>query len=265
MDRIDRTQRRRKVYEPMRRLRRTPALILGCALGIGGVLAPSFDVTPGFAQERVVRNDPAVPQYKPRKESTPRARIGGGPRGEGEASLIVALVPDHVGLTLKAQPSLCWYLAQETSRPMTFTLFDPRVVRPVLEIRLPSPASKGVHCLQLKDHGVSLEHGQQYRWAITIVLDPEQPSGDIISGGMIERIPFNEGCSLGLPCTRACAQETVYRYAEAGLWYDAMSCLHQLIEAAPDDPALRINRAALLKQIDLPEVAEHDLRQITKP
>jgi hypothetical protein len=212
-------------------------------------------------QGQLQSNEPSLPQYKPRKESTPRARLGGGLRG-GDAAVpqVVALVPDHVGLTLKASPSLCWYRPEQTSVPVVFTLIDPRVIRPILETTLSASEHPGVQCLSLKDHGIALDHGEQYRWAVTMVVDPDQPSADVVTGGMIERIPFDEGCLLNLPCTWTCEREAVYRYAESGLWYDAMSCLHELIEAVPNDPALRKARAALLQQVDLYDIATDDLR-----
>jgi hypothetical protein len=42
------------------------------------------------------------------------------------------------------------------------------------------------------------------------------------------------------------------------LWYDALTALADLIEATPQDAQLRQQRAALLKQVDLAEVAAHD-------
>jgi hypothetical protein len=227
--------------------------------GVRWAALPAAAAVP--VQESALQDDAVMPQYKLRKESTPRARVGGSLRGgDGTTPVVVALVPDHVGLTVKTQPSLCWYVSKKTSLPATFVLVDPRAIRPVLEVTLPVVNNPGVQCVLLKDYGVSLEEAQQYRWAITLILDPEGPSGDMVSGGMIERIPFEESCLLGLPCTWTCGKEAVNRYAEAGLWYDAMSCLHELIEADPNDLTLRKKRATLLKQIDLPEVVQYDLR-----
>jgi hypothetical protein len=49
-------------------------------------------------------------------------------------------------------------------------------------------------------------------------------------------------------------------YAEAGLWYDALSLLSERIEAAPTDADLRRQRAALLEQVGLRQAAEFDRR-----
>ena len=46
--------------------------------------------------------------------------------------------------------------------------------------------------------------------------------------------------------------------AEAGFWYDTIAELSALIAAAPRDMTLRQQRAALLEQQGLPEVAAYD-------
>ena len=49
-------------------------------------------------------------------------------------------------------------------------------------------------------------------------------------------------------------------YAEAGLWYDALTAISDLIDTSPNAPALRQRRASLLEQVGLREIAEHDMR-----
>ena len=51
----------------------------------------------------------------------------------------------------------------------------------------------------------------------------------------------------------------------AGFWYDAMACLCGLIESNPTDQGLRRQRAHLLNQVGLSEVAKWDLRSIQAP
>jgi hypothetical protein len=223
-----------------------------------------FEVTAASAQVSVSPSDPSMPVYQPPKENVPRARIEGGTRGgTGNELTIIALVPDHVGFTTKKDPALYWHVSQPTSLPVQFTLTDPRSVRPIAEISLPHPSHAGIQTVRLKDYGISLEPGIQYRWLISIALDHDKPSKDLVTGGMIERIEFNEGSALGFPLT--CNNDAVSRYAEAGLWYDAIGCISELIESNPVDSLLRRQRAFLLNQIDLPNVAEFDLGHNGKP
>jgi len=202
----------------------------------------------------------AVPLYKPRKGSIPRGRVDGGFRGgdRGEPVLRV-LAPDHVGFTVKGEPPLYWYLSKETSFPVEFTLVDTRAIPPIVETSLSTPAHAGVQKVWLKDLGRSLEPGVQYLWSVSLIPDPESRSRDIMARGTIERIPFDEALMLDL--VKPCKRETIYVFAEKGVWYDAMACVCDLIDANPQDPALRKLRASLLKQIDLNDVAEHDLKQ----
>ncbi len=208
--------------------------------------------------------EPSMPVYKPPKGVSPRARIGGPMRGtEGKDPEIVALVPDHVGLTTKKAPSLTWFLSKSTALPLRFTLIDNRVIKPLYEGPLPTPRKPGIQTINLKDFGLTLEPEVQYRWYVSAVRNVDSPSQDIVAGGIIERCEFGECLVIG--ANPVCDRETVLRNAERGFWYDAMACLCELIEARPTDKLLRRQRAALLKQVGLPEIAEWDLRQPDTP
>ena len=215
-----------------------------------------FALPPASAEEPLNAPDLKIPVYKPRKENAARARIGGHSRGEDvNAPELIALVPDHVAFTIRGGPSLCWYLSIHSSKPITLTVVDSRGIRPILEQSLPSPARAGIHCVRLREYGVDLREQEQYRWFVTLVLNPDRPSQDIVAGGVIERIPLDEACALNMPCTwTTCELEAVHRYAESGLWYDAIACLLELMEREKDPGRLQEMLDGLLKQsgIDLP-------------
>lgn len=235
---------------------RLPRLIFLLAALLACSEAPNhFDWFPrslgaSAAAESVAPPGSRMPVYKPRKENAPRARIGGSSRGaKAEAPQLIALVPDHIAFTIKSDPSLCWYLSMSTSRPITFTVVDSRGIRPILEHSLPAPVRAGIHCIRLREHGIDLKEQEQYRWFITLVWNQEKPSQDLVAGGMIERIPFDEACALNMPCTwNTCELEAVYRYAESGLWYDAIACLLDLMEREQDRSALQKILDDLLRQ-----------------
>ncbi len=193
----------------------------------------------------------AMPLYKPREAASPRARIGGQARGaELDIPTLIALVPDHVGFTVRRNPALCWYLSEETSRSVLFTVVDSRGIHPVIEQPLPPPIGSGLHCLNLHDYGVDLREQEPYRWFITLVVDPGRPSRDVVAGGMIERIPYDEACILGMACSNSgCTREAINRYAESGLWYDAVGCLLELLQQNDDSPAFRAVLDNLLAQV----------------
>jgi len=195
-----------------------------------------------------------MPVYKLPKRSIPKGRVGGGIRG-GDGPALYVLAPDHVGFTKDEQPSLFWYLSKTTSLPLEFTLIDGRAVKPIIETKLKAPAQPGVRRISLKDLGIKLEPGVQYKWFITLQVGAEASSKDVVAGGTIERIPFLEALPhLEVPKNG----EAVFRYAEAGLWYDAIATISEMIDKAPDDRKLRKQRASLLQQVGLWEVARHD-------
>jgi Flp pilus assembly protein TadD len=102
-----------------------------------------------------------------------------------------------------------------------------------------------------------LKPGKQYQWSVTLVTNPKRRSKDILAGATIERFALSEATASKL--TQADRSEAVRLYAEAGHWYDAVAVLSELIDANPTDATLRKQRAALLQQVGLTEIAEHDL------
>jgi hypothetical protein len=201
-----------------------------------------------------------LPVYQPPKQMTPRARVGGELRGtDGDDPAIAALVPDHVGITVKQHPEFNWFLSKGTSLPIRFTLIDERSVQALVEKPLISPDRAGVQSVKLRDIDFALQPNIQYRWFVSLIKDADSPSRDIVSGGIVERCEFSE--CLVLDATTTCSRDTVVFSAANGFWYDAMACLSDLIAVSPDDAGLRKQRAALLKQVGLHEVAEWDLAQ----
>lgn len=247
--------------------RLTGFLLSGLLLSMG-LFGPAM--TPAVADQPAVvqagpKEDVPLPLYQPPKKLMPRARVGGGLRGtDGNDPVLVALVPDHVGLTVKKTPVLNWFLSKPTTYPLKFTLINIGSVTPLHEGLIPTPAHAGIHSINLKDWDLVLEPDVQYRWYISAVRDPDSPSQDIVAGGMIERCEFNT-CLVVLQVDLNCDQQSVGRNAAHGFWYDAMACLCELIDARPSDQALRRQRAGLLNQIGLSAVAEWDLRSIQAP
>ena len=237
-------------------------------LGIAFVMSLAGSATVGTAAENPPpsvtgqQDDLQLPVYAPPKNLLPRARVGGALRGKETADAeIIALVPDHVGLTLKQTPTLNWFLSKPTPYPLKFTINDDRKVRPIYEGPLSTPAAAGVHTIDLKALGLTLEPNIQYRWFVSASPDPASHAPDIVAGGMIERCEFNE-CIITISPKMTCDPESVRTNAAIGLWYDAMGCVCSLIEKDPTDPSLRRLRAALLRQVGLNGVADWDLNSI---
>jgi hypothetical protein len=116
-----------------------------------------------------------------------------------------------------------------------------------------------VQCVRLADYGVRLKTGVPYQWFVVVVVDPEQRSRDIIGGGEIERVDLDKALKTQLE--KGKAADAPYRYAEAGIWYDALSVISERIAAAPNKADLRKQRASLLRQVGLTEVADYEMKQ----
>ena len=195
----------------------------------------------------------SAPVYKPPLRGAPGGRVGGGTRGTGrEVFVLSVLAPDHSGLTVQEQPSLYWYISHPTSLPVELTVMDPTAVQPVLEIRIPAPIAAGIHRVRLSDHGVRVAPDAVYRWYVAVVADTGRRSRDILAGGTIQRVQPTAELLAKLRDARR--EDAPALYAEAGLWYDALAAMSDLIEASPQNTEIRQQRAALVAQIGLPPV-----------
>jgi uncharacterized protein DUF928 len=242
---------------------------------LGGILCfaspgigPDMPVRAAMAvQDARATSVPALPIYKPRKENAPRGRIDGESRGGLAGDMVLrVLAPDHVGFTVKGEPTLYWYLSKATAVPVEFTLVDTRKIPPVVEKTLSAPAQSGVQKIVLKELGQALEPGVEYYWSISLITDPDSRSQDIMARGTIERIPFDEALMLDL--VRSCTRDIVYLYAERGVWYDAIGCVMELLDRSPNDDGLQrllfslLNQGRLILPYDSPVVRDQPVWQL---
>jgi hypothetical protein len=205
--------------------------------------------------------EPEAPVYKPPKPtrgSFPRNLTGAATRGRGAADspLVLALAPDHLGLTVNEQPNLYWFLEKDAAIRVDFTLIDEESVNPLLEITVAGPLRGGIHTVRLADHGLSLQPGRWYEWSVAVVTGGRDPSEDRISRGFITRTAVPAGLPAQLE--ERGPDEAVHVFAESGLWYDAVTALSVGIERHGEKPSLRRARAALLEQVGLTPVASYD-------
>ena len=195
--------------------------------------------------------------YTPPQRGAPGGREGAGTRGLQTLPTLAVLTPkDHTGLTVQEQPVLYWYLSQETQHPVDLILTDRQSVKPLLETRLHPPLQPGIQLVRLADYNIRLAPGVAYKWSVSLITDPTQHSRDIVTAGTIARIepPDELRRQLGQADKRTSAR----LYGTAGLWYDTIATLSELIDALPQDTLLRQQRATLLDQEVLTEAAAYD-------
>lgn len=235
-------------------------IIAGAVIALPS-LATAMD-DPAKAQSRVKPTHeqaaPALPIYVPPIRGAPASRVGGASRGLTEASVTLSvLAPDHTGLTISEQPSLYWYLSRPVATQLELTLIDDQAISPLAEIQLPVPDAPGIQHVDLSKHNIKLKPGVEYQWFVALVPDPKQRSNDILAGGTIKRVESSPTLSAKLVHARG--QQLTYVYAEEGIWYDAIAAVSGLIENAPDNAILKVQRATLLEQVGLPEIAAQDI------
>ncbi len=210
----------------------------------------------GVIQEVASSKPLRLPVYKPPKGiGAPGGRVGGGTRGDDSSVLkLFALVPDHLGLTIQEQPTLYWYLSNQTSKSLVLTVNHEDLVTPVLEITLADSLTPGIHSVSLRDHHIKLDLDKEYRWYVGLVVDVDYPSRNIVAGGRIKRILPPE--SLLSQLRKAEPNEVTAVYSESGLWYDAFDSISDLIVRRPGNHDYHKGRTYLLKQVDIRDIME---------
>jgi hypothetical protein len=211
-------------------------------------------------KEKTATSD-RMPVYKPPRRGSPSGRLAGGTRGaEEQVPYLCVLSPDHVGLTVQEQPFLYWFISALTTSPIELTIIRSWGTQPLLETRLDPPVQPGVQTIHLADHDIRLQPGEQYKWYVALVPDKEHRSKDVVTGGLIERSELSEALRARLKTANK--QEAVFIYAEAGIWYDALSSVSELIETAPHNAVFRKQRASLLQQVGLPQIIQYEKKHI---
>ncbi|MCA9470487.1 MAG: DUF928 domain-containing protein [Nitrospirales bacterium] len=202
-----------------------------------------------------------MPVYKPPKGiGAPGGRVGGGTRGGEDPNMLrlFALVPDHLGLTIREQPSLYWYVSRSAPHRLVLTINHEELVKPVFEQTIAETVEAGIHSVNLQDLNVRLELEKEYRWFVELALDADYPARNTVAGGRIKRIAPPE--TLLAKLREAERQEVTSIYSEGGLWYEALASISNLIDRHPGNPVYPTWRNFLFQQVELDEIAsEQDI------
>lgn len=194
-------------------------------------------------------SSPPMAVYKPPTGTgTPGGRVGGASQGQGTLTLF-ALVPDHLGLTIQAQPTLYWYLSDPAPYPMVLTIHDEKGGKSLVEAIIGVAPKAGIHSAPLKVLNIKLDLNREYRWLVSLIVSPESQTKNLIAGGRIKRVSPNK--QLVKQIAEAKPEHVTAIYSEAGLWYDALASISDLCESAQNGNHYCVGRKELLDQIDL--------------
>ena len=197
-------------------------------------------------------------KFLPQTSGEASVRVTGGSRGTGPETIALdVLAPDEIGITTQEQPSLFWFQSKPANARFELTLLQDNKVKPLVDVQVDRAAKAGVQRLKLADQGVKLAPGVEYQWVVALITDPDNRSKDLVASGVIKRT--EPSSDLKEKIGKADSASLPGVYAEAGVWYDALSVLSDQIDAHPDDQALRQTRAELLRQVGLKTAADAEL------
>lgn len=195
-------------------------------------------------------------RYRPSNVGAAAVRLTGGSRGTGDDTVVLdVLTPDEVATTLEEQPSLFWFQSNPANARFELTLLQEKQPRPLVHIKIDRSTKAGIQRVKLSDHGAKLKTGVDYQWVVALVSDPDNRSTDLVASGAIKRI--EPSAELREKIKKADPKALPGIYAEAGIWYDALSSLSDQIEANPGDESLRQTRRELLRQVGLKAAANY--------
>lgn len=196
-------------------------------------------------------------EYVPPDRGAPGRREGGGTRGNclrGDPPL-VALIPEtNFGTTLEARPTFYWHVPVTVSPTAEFVLLDTddnEVYRTTFQLS----GNAGIIQVSLKDQAgaPALEVGKDYHWYFSLVCDPGDRSGDIFAEGWIQRIDPPSSLASQLAAVPESDRPAVY--AQAGIWYDALSTLANLRQTEPQNTTASTQWETLLRSVGLDNIA----------
>jgi hypothetical protein len=215
----------------------------------GGGEAFAADAAPSVAA-----NPPSTVKFRPPTSGAPSVRVTGGSRGSGDAAITLdVLAPDDVGVTTLEQPSLFWFQSKPADAKFELTLLQENKVNPLVQMKVDRSTKAGIQRMKLADHGVKLAPGVEYQWVVALINDPDNRSSDLVASGVIKRV--EPSAELKEKTAKAAPAALPGVYAEAGIWYDALTALSDQIDANPDDKTLQETRADLLRQVGLKSAA----------
>ncbi|NEO82925.1 MAG: DUF928 domain-containing protein [Spirulina sp. SIO3F2] len=180
--------------------------------------------------------------FTPTERSAPDNTTDGGSRGDSQLpdDLQLLVPPTVMPLTLSEKPTFFAYIPHLPAQAVKFTLYrhdaDQLVDEQLIhEVQIPMPERAGIVRFTLPDdQRIALEPNQLYHWYVSLVLDPQDASGNIVAESWVKRLSAEDPVVLGLN------QSPSPDYAQAGLWYEALAQqvqTHQFIVDPSQSPA----------------------------
>lgn len=249
---------------------KSPRLKRALAICMEVALLTSFSTLIGTPPTLLAQgmSDGWLAEYKPpRTLGAPGRREGGGTRSPASCPVadkpLTALIPaNNIGFTVAAYPSFSFYVppvpAQASPVPIEFVLKDEND-QEVYTTTFMTTGKGGIVSISLPTYAglPPLEVGKNYQWFLSMVCDSEQRSLDVFVQGSIQRVAptaqLNNQLKVATPNNRPDV------YAEAGMWFDALTTLAELRRSNPNNSAYSAEWEQLLKAVGLDSIAKEPL------
>ncbi|MGA7935617.1 MAG: DUF928 domain-containing protein [Kovacikia sp.] len=214
-------------------------------------------------------------EFKPPRRGVPGRREGAGTRSpqacvQGNLRLTALMPPTNLGLTTAAYPRFFWYIPKTRAKLAEFSLAEINeatgsVKVPVYKTTFGIAGVPGVASLPLPRHATipPLTVGQDYRWSLALICNPDRREQDIKVDGWVQRITPN--AELTEKLAKATATDRPLIYANSGIWFDTLTSLADLHCANPQNTSHSASWAELLKSVKLAAIATQPLVQSCTP
>ncbi len=228
-----------------------------------GVAAGLLLATPAFAQPapgsagQSTKVVAALPTYVPPMRGSPNARVSGASRGGPllDVPHLEVLAPDHAGETLQEQPTFFWSTSRAVDGKVELAISAVATERVLYKTTVAGPKAPGIYAFSLIGTPAKLDVGAEYRWSVTTLVEGTDAAQTVTVSGLVKRVPRSQVKQANFPSDPNTA---AIAYAKAGIWYDAVEALSLGLQQTPADARLHRSRAALLRQVGLPDVADFD-------
>ena len=218
--------------------------------------APEQTAPDQTAPDQTAQATGSPPIYVPPRRGGPSDVAPAATRGGVVRHKVKLLGPDHTGLTTVAQPTLYMYVGETTRLQLLLTRVGDTAAPPVASGRLEVQGAPAIVPLQFAALGANLDIGVEYRLTV-LSLDR---AGSIRANDSVLLMRVAAPPELAAATASGPLPVQARILAGAGVWYDALHALGQAAAGTPADPAARADRAALLEQAGMPEIASFDRR-----
>jgi hypothetical protein len=166
---------------------------------------------------------PPSDQKPPTTRTTSTVTRTGGCRGDKQTTLTALAPQKHTGQTVSSQPSFAWFVPDVESYPLEFRLYKYEVSGDrILIHKSQLQSQRGIMSHSLPLDTPPLVTGQRYNWQVVLLCNPNRPSSALVAGADLDVVAIPNDLAIKLSTTNN-LQQRVDLYANASLWYDALS------------------------------------------